>query len=101
MRLRVKRRIDKRGRKLKPFETLPEAKKWARRRDEVATMKWQGNPGSLQLRPLALDIIYAQPRVSGNRHALPAARGDGPLNGFNKGKAAFDRPSGVFDPSTH
>ena len=32
VRLRVKRRIDKRGRKLKAFETLREAKKWARRR---------------------------------------------------------------------
>ena len=49
---------------------------------------------------MALDIIHAQPRVNDNPHVLPAARGDGPLNGFSKPKAAFDKACGVCDPST-
>ena len=33
----------------------------------------KGNPGSLELRPLAVDVIHAQPRVNGNPHGLPDA----------------------------
>ena len=50
---------------------------------------------------MALDIIHEQPRVAGNPHVLPAARGDGPLNGFSKPKAAFDKACGVSNWTLH
>ena len=40
-------------------------------------------------------------RASPAIHVLPASRGDGPLNGFNKRKAAFDRACGVGDWTLH
>ena len=90
----------------------------AQRRNKVATMKWsdisvdgvwtvatekgeKGNPGSLQLPQMALDIIAEQPRLANVPYIFPAAHRTGPLNGFNKRKAAFDRACGVNDWTLH
>ncbi len=53
----------------------------------------KGNAGALKLPAQALSIIEAQPRIK--RSAFAATRGDGPLNGFNKRKATFDKACGV------
>jgi integrase len=90
----------------------------AQRRSAVAQMKWsdlkpggvwdiplearaKGNAGSLKLPEAALKIIKAQPKFNKNKHVFAAARGDGPLNGFNKRKAAFDHVCGVTDWTLH
>lgn len=84
----------------------------AQRRDKVKLMKWsdvkrdgvweipveareKGHGVALKLPQAALDIIRAQPKLKNNKHVFTAARGDGPLNGFNKRKAAFDKKCGV------
>jgi integrase len=69
---------------------------------EIATAaREKGNAGALQLPAQALAIIEAQPRVNGNDYVFAAVRGDGPLNGFNKRKAAFDRACGVTGWTLH
>ena len=90
----------------------------AQRRDKVVTMKWtdisadgvwtiasqkgeKGNPGSLQLPQLALDIIAQQPRLAKVPYIFPAAHRTGPLNGFNKRKTALDKASGVSGYTLH
>lgn len=78
----------------------------AQRRDKVVSMRWQdisidgtwtipteegekGNATELVLPKLALDVIRAHPHFSNNPYVL-AGRGDGHINGFSKGKLAFD-----------
>ena len=90
----------------------------AQRRDKVATMKWsdlspdgvwmiatekgeKGNPGSLTLPKIALDIIAKQPRLMNNPYVFATTRGSGPINGFNKRKAAFDIACGVTGWTLH
>jgi integrase len=90
----------------------------AQRRGAVVGMKWtdithhgvwviptedrqKGNAGAVRLPAQALAIIEAQPKFSGNPHVFAAARGPGPLNGFNKRKAAFDRDCGVTGWTLH
>ncbi len=79
----------------------------AQRKDKVVTMKWsdvspdgvwtiaaaereKGTAGELVLPPVAVDVIRARPRIGDNPFVFPG-RGDGPFNGFSKGKATFDR----------
>ena len=45
--------------------------------------------GVLVLPDVALEIIHAQPRLGNNPYVF-AGRGDGPYNGFGKGKARLD-----------
>ena len=82
----------------------------AQRRDQVTSMRWadldgdvwhmpveeraKGVGGDLKLPPAALDIIYAQPRLASNPYVF-AGRGTGPINGFSKDKARFDKSGGV------
>lgn len=90
----------------------------AQRRDKVVTMKWsdlsqdgvwtiatergeKGNPGSLTPPKMALEIIAKQPRFMNNPYVFAATRGSGPLNGFNKRKAAFDKACGVTGWTLH
>lgn len=61
----------------------------------------KGNAGALQLPKFALDIVKAQCRFSNNPYIFAAARGNGPLNGFNKRKAAFDEACGVTGWTLH
>jgi integrase len=79
--------------------------KWTDIKDgvwEIATEDRQkGNAGAVRLPAHALAIIEAQPKFSGNLYVFAAARGDGPLNGFNKRKAAFDRDCGVTGWTLH
>ena len=83
----------------------------AQRRDKVVTMKWtdiengvwtissapreKGTAGKLRLPTEALAIIDAQDKIEGNDFVFAASRGDGPLSGYNKRKAAFDEACGV------
>jgi integrase len=77
----------------------------AQRRDKVVTMKWDDisadgvwsipaeprektNAGSLQLPPLALEILKAQPRVAGNPFVFFGLHGR--FNNFHKGKKQLD-----------
>jgi integrase len=90
----------------------------AQRRSAVVGMKWsditadgvweidteermKGTADAVQLPKEALAIINAQPRFQSNPYVFAAARGDGPLNGFNKRKAAFDKACGVTDWTLH
>jgi integrase len=89
----------------------------AQRRGAVVRMKWtdikdgvweiatapreKGNAGALKLPKAALEIINAQPRLNRNPYVFAAARGDGPLNGFNKRKRAFDKACGVASWTLH
>jgi integrase len=90
----------------------------AQRRGAVVGMKWsditsegvweiateareKGNAGALRLPERVLTIINAQPRVQGNDYIFAATRGNGPLDGFNKRKAAFDKSCGVADWTLH
>jgi hypothetical protein len=61
--------------------------------DRVWTIRTEprekGNPGSLRLPPMALDIIAVQPRVAGNPYVF-VGRG-GALSAFNDGKRTLDR----------
>ena len=84
----------------------------AQRRDKVVTLRWadispegvwtipqesdreKGHAGVLRLPPAALDIIQAQPRLASNPYVF-AGRGTGPINGFSKDKARFDKAAGV------
>jgi integrase len=88
------------------------------RRSDISGMKWvdikdggvwelptepreKGTIGAVQLPEVALAIIQAQPRFKSNSFVFAAARGDGPLNGFNKRKAAFDEACGVTGWTLH
>jgi integrase len=69
---------------------------------EIATAaREKGNAGALRLPVQALAAIQAQPKFKSNPYVFAAARGDGPLNGFNKRKAAFDRACGVSGWTLH
>jgi integrase len=61
----------------------------------------KGNAGALQLPAKAMAIINGLPRFRGNPYVFPATRGNGPLNGFNKRKAAFDKACGVTGWTLH
>src|SRR5262249_45072858 len=61
----------------------------------------KGNAGALQLPKLAVDIIRAQPSISQSPYAFPASRGDGPISGHSKLKAAFDKKCGVSGWTLH
>jgi integrase len=54
----------------------------------------KGVGGDLKLPTPALDIIHAQPRLPSNPYVF-AGRGTGPINGFSKNKAHFDKSGGV------
>jgi integrase len=90
----------------------------AQRRGDAVAMKWddlkpggvweippeeraKGSGGALQLPEAALAIINVQPRLTGSEYVFAAARGNGPLSGFNKRKAAFDKACGVTDWVLH
>jgi integrase len=76
------------------------------RREKVATMKWadvvdgvwtiatvereKGNAGSLALPPQALEIINAQPRLSGNPYVFAGRRGVGGCLDVSQSKRPFD-----------
>jgi integrase len=75
------------------------------RREKVRTMKWadiqdgvwsipgegreKGTAGKIQLAPLALDIIEAQPQIAKNSYVF-AGRGQTALNSFSQRKDEFD-----------
>jgi integrase len=61
----------------------------------------KGNIGAVKLPALALDIIKAQPKLSGNPYVFAASRGDGPLNGFSRAKRAFDKRCKVTGWTLH
>jgi integrase len=61
----------------------------------------KGTAVAVQLPEAALAIIAAQPKFKSNEYVFAAARGDGPLNGFNKRKAGFDRDCGVSGWTLH
>jgi len=89
----------------------------AQRRGAVVNMKWddlkdgvweiatedrmKGTADAVQLPKHALSIIEAQPKFKSNPYIFAAARGNGPLNGFNKRKASFDKICGVSDWTLH
>jgi integrase len=50
----------------------------------------KGHAGKIKLPGLALQLIGDLPRVEGNPHIFPAARGSGPLNAFAELKRAID-----------
>jgi integrase len=69
---------------------------------QIATEEREkGNAGTLQLPKQAVAIIKAQPRFTGNGYVFAATRGDGPLNGFDKRKRAFDKACGVTGWTLH
>ena len=88
----------------------------AQRRETVLRMRWsdisdgvwtipkvdraKGNAGSLHLPAQALAIMKALPEIKDNPFVF-AGRGDGPINGISKNKAAFDKRSGVIDWTLH
>jgi integrase len=87
------------------------------RREKVVTMRWsdispdgvwtirtapreKGNPGTLLLPQVALDIIRAQPRFASNAHVF-AGIGPGAANNFGRCKKSLDEASGVTDWVLH
>ena len=66
-----------------------------------AEAREKGNAGTLKLPKMALAIIKAQPRFADNPYVFAATRGKGPINGFNKRKAAFDEVCGVKNWTLH
>jgi integrase len=90
----------------------------AQRRGVVVSIKWsdlkddevweiaseareKGNAGALKLPEQALAIIQAQPRFKNNPYVFAAGRGTGPMNGFYKRKAAFDKACEVTGWTLH
>jgi integrase len=90
----------------------------AQRRGAVVRMKWtdltptsvweiatepreKGNADAVKLPEKALAIIQALPRFAKNPFVFAASRSNGPLNGFNKRKVAFDHACGVTDWTVH
>jgi integrase len=85
------------------------------RMTRVAEMKWsevdagglwtlpiepreKSNGGKLQLSPAALEIVQAQPRISGNEHVFPGrmrAGYCGPFKGLGQAKAVMDAKTGM------
>jgi integrase len=89
----------------------------AQRREKLLTLQWndiaadgvwtirtepreKGNPGTLQLPEVALDIIEARPRFVGNPQVFAGRNGPIAFN-FSKVKANFDRACGVTDWRLH
>jgi integrase len=89
----------------------------AQRREKLLTLQWgdidakgvwtirteereKGNPGTLQLPKVALDIIEARPRFVGNPHVFAGRKGPIAFN-FSKVKANFDRAAGVTNWRLH
>ncbi len=88
----------------------------AQRRGVVTRMKWnnvssgvweiateereKGNFGAAKLPEVALAIIEAQPKRTGNEHVF-AARGFGPLSELSKRKTHFDKACGVTGWTLH
>ena len=87
------------------------------RREKVVTMCWpdvspdgtwtirtaareKGNPGSLVLPKLVLDIIAAQPRFASNAHVF-AGIGAGATNNFGRAKKSLDEATGVTGWTIH
>jgi integrase len=69
---------------------------------EIATeAREKGNAGALKLPEKAISIIRALPRFAGKPFVFAAARGNGPLTGFNKRKATFDKACGVSGWTLH
>lgn len=78
----------------------------AQRREKVGTMKWdnivdsvwtidseereKSNAGRLPLPQAAIDIIEAQPRISGNPYVFAAGKGKGRFNSFSQRKEEID-----------
>ena len=65
----------------------------------------KGNPGTLRLPPLAMKIINAQPRLTGNPYVF-TGRGKGPLSGFSSRHETFKaslrrRRLDAARPATH
>jgi integrase len=89
----------------------------AQRRGDVVGMKWsdikddvweiptepreKGHIGAVRLPDRALAIIQTQPHFNGNDYVFAAARGNGPLAGFSKFKADFDRACGISGWTLH
>jgi integrase len=88
------------------------------RREKVLTMKWadispdgiwtipsapreKGAPAALVLPEAALAIINAQPRFVGNPLVFAGRGSAGPINNFNRAKAAFDQACGVTGWTLH
>jgi integrase len=67
----------------------------------AAEARQKGTADAVRLPAAAVAIIGAQPKFSSNPYVFAAARGDGPLNGFNKRKAAFDKACGVTGWTLH
>jgi integrase len=69
---------------------------------EIATEdRMKGTAGAVLLPAAAVEIIEAQPRFKSNEHVFAAARGPGPLNGYNKRKLNFDKACGVSGWTLH
>jgi integrase len=69
---------------------------------EIATTdREKGNAGALQLPKRAMEIISGLPRFQNNPHVFAAAHGNGPLNGFNKRKTAFDKACDIHGWKLH
>lgn len=51
----------------------------------------KGHAGKVRLPPIVIDLIRSLPRVDGNPHVFPAARGIGPINSFGELKQEIDK----------
>ena len=51
----------------------------------------KGHIGCVKLPDSALKIINKQPRIVGNEHVFPAAKGKGPINSFSRSKLELDK----------
>jgi integrase len=81
------------------------------RRHDIADGVWticteareKGNAGAIRLPSLALATVESVPKLEGNAHLFPAARGDGPLNSFSQRKKELDRkvPKGTARWTLH
>ena len=61
----------------------------------------KGNIGAVKLPAQALAVIASQPRLAGNPYVFAATVGDGPANGFSRGKRQFDKRCGVTGWTLH
>jgi integrase len=87
------------------------------RREKVATMKWsdvadgvwtipaekreKGNAGSIKLPPVALEIIKAQVKISGNPYVFAGRTSGSHFSGYSKAKKWFDKKADVADWRLH
>jgi integrase len=89
----------------------------AQRRAKIITLRWadisdagewtipkapreKDNAGTLPLPEAAIAIIRAQPKLGDNPYVF-AGRSEGPVNGFSKCKARFDKACGVSGWTLH